>query len=189
VEKGIRLLLAALFVGATLAISGCGSTGLKLGSREMNPEFAKPEFLARIDQIEKGMSSAEVYQILGIKPNQSNFPLLDSAGVQGATCGNCRFDPKDLAELKEHEQRLADRTGRRLIIVDMDEYVSIKGASLVERETGAEMGLVFVFDKNKLIVLRPDGDPHADRVRKKTLFGLLYDVLIRKGLITIPLMK
>lgn len=180
-----------VLVIAVMMLGGCASKPLLVGTQEVNAEFGRnpEEFLSRIEQIHKGMDEADVYKVLGLKEKQPNLIFLDALGVQAAMCGNCRFDPKDLAELKEHENILARRVGRRFVITAVDKRVFIRGASVVERKKGIDMGIVMVFEDRKLVLMRPDGNPYLETSESATIFGLVYNALIKNGLAGVLLVR
>ncbi|OGZ07457.1 MAG: hypothetical protein A3C93_03135 [Candidatus Lloydbacteria bacterium RIFCSPHIGHO2_02_FULL_54_17] len=186
-----RFIVGAAIAAVVVLGAGCASKPMLVSTQEANAEFGrKPEeLLAQIEKIHKGMPEVDVYRALGFKDRQPNLVFLDTTGVQQATCGNCRFEPKGLAELKEHEDTLARRTGRRFVITLIDKYVYIKGTSVVEQKKGTDMGIVMVFEDKRLILMRPDGNPHLDTSESTTLFGLLYDALVKKGLATLILFR
>ncbi|OGZ07141.1 MAG: hypothetical protein A3D65_03625 [Candidatus Lloydbacteria bacterium RIFCSPHIGHO2_02_FULL_50_13] len=183
-------MFAVLAVVVSLG-SGCSSTPMKVGTQEINAEFAKnpQELLQLLERVEKGMPEAEVYKVLGITDKQANLTYLDATEVQQAMCGSCRFDPKSIEELKAHEDLLSQRVGRRLVITMVNKYVFIRNTSVVELKKGVDMGIVMVFQEKKLILMRPNGNPNLESSEAATLFGIIYGLMINKGLAGVLLLR
>lgn len=184
------LMLAALAVVVSLG-SGCASNQILVGTQEVNAQFAKDpdDLLRRLEGIYKGMPEADVYKALGITEKQANLTYLDATGIQQAMCGNCRFDPRSIEELTAHEELLSRRVGRRLTLTFIPKYVYMRGTSVVEHKKGVDMGIDMVFENRKLALMRPSGNPRLESYDTATFFGIVYGLMINKGLAGILMLR